>query len=80
MKFVEVKEVPDKKRRHKNLQVFIGEFMSANIQFAKIEWKEHEYKNVDVARNAIYIAVKRSGAPITVVKRGDDIYFIRRDM
>ena len=79
MKFVEVKDVP-KRNRQKNLQVFIDEFMSANIRCAKIEFKEHEYKNINIARSCIQTAVKRSGAPIYVVKRDDNIYFIRKDM
>ena len=79
MKFVEVKELPVR-RGKKNLRVFIDEFMVANIKIAKIEIGENEYSSISVARSCIYTAVTRSGAPITVTQRGDEIYFIRRDM
>ena len=79
MKFVEVTEVPVKKQYHP-LKSKWEEFMAMNVKVVKVDLDENEYKTIDGARSVMAISVKRMGYPITVTKRGDEIYLIRRDM
>jgi hypothetical protein len=79
MKFVEVKEVPNK-RNYNPLRSKWEEFMAMNIKVAKIDFEGRNYSSVEGARATMAISVKRAGLPITVTRRGDEIYLIRRDM
>lgn len=79
MKFVKVKEVPEQKKYHP-LKSKWEEFMAMNVKVVKVDLDENEYKTIDGARSVMAISVKRMGYPITVTKRGDEIYLIRRDM
>ena len=80
MKFVKVKEVPEKARGHKSLLTKWDEFMAMNVKVVKVDFDEDDYKNADIARSTMAMSIKRSGHPITITKRGDEIYLIRRDM
>lgn len=64
----------------KDLRSFFEEFINANIEIAVVEFKDCDYKSPAVATECIRNACKRHGYPITVVKRGDSVYLIRRDM
>lgn len=79
MKFVEVKEVPDKKKYHP-LKSRWDEFMAMNVKVAKVDLDEREYKSVEIARATMALSIKRLGYPITVTRRNGEIYLIRRDM
>lgn len=69
-------------RRHsmsKNEALFT-EFINMEIPAAKLEWK-NEWSSVRGAYNNLWKSSKRfSDLPISVVKRGDEIYLIRIDM
>lgn len=79
MKFTEYKgEIPRADR--KNLKCFFEEFMSSNVEIAILEFNEKEYKSLDIARESLAQSVKRYGFPITVMKRKDQVFLIRRDM
>ena len=79
MKFVEVKEVPGMRKYHP-LKNKWDEFMAMNVKVAKVDLSEHDYKSAAVAHSVMSISIKRFGYPITVTRRGDEIYLIRRDM
>lgn len=79
MKFVEVKEVPGV-RQDNLLKSKWVEFMAMNVKVAKVDLSEHEYKSATVAQSVMSVSIKRFGYPITVTRRGDELYLIRRDM
>ncbi len=79
MKFVEVKDIPNRKRHHR-LKDYWDEFMCMNVKTAKIDFDIYEYSNPDVARSVIANSIKRFGYPIDINKRGNEIYLIRRDI
>lgn len=79
MKFVEVKEIPGKRENHR-LKDKWEEFMASNIKIAKVDLKEDEYASAHVASSVMRISIKHYGYPITVIRRGDEIYLVRRDM
>ena len=79
MKFVEVKEVPDQKKYHP-LKSKWEEFMAMNVKVVKVDLDEHEYKSIEVAARTMMLSIRRFGYPITVTKRGNELYLIRRDM
>ena len=79
MKFVKVDKVP-KPTRKKRLQLFLDEFMDANIKTAEVVWDKGDYKHVMSARSNIGRAAKLSGHPIDIKQINGRIYLIRRDM
>lgn len=79
MKFVEVEKVPGLQKYHP-LKSKWDEFMAMNVKVAKVDLDENEYSNIEVARATMAISVKRMGYPITVTRRQNEIYLIRRDM
>ena len=82
MKFTCVEMVPEvEKSKPKNkICIFLEEFMTANQKFALVEFKEGEYKHPDYPYKVLWMAVRRDGYPIQVVKRKDKVYLIRKDM
>ena len=79
MKFTKVNEVPSRKH-HKNVRGFLEEFISRNIEVARVDLHEDDYKNPAVAQRCLQLAAKRACLPIRVSYRGDKVYFIRTDM
>ena len=79
MKFVKVKEIPGVKKYHP-LKNRWEEFMAMNVKVVKVDLDEREYKSATVAAGVMQASIKRHGYPITVVRRGNEIYLIRRDM
>lgn len=80
MKLVAVKELPGKGTSKKKLKALFDEFLNMNVQIARVDLSEHDYKNATVAAQVLGVAVKRWVVPITVTRRGDEIYFINRTM
>ena len=80
MKLVAVKELPGKRTSKKSLKALFDEFLDMNVQIARVDLSEHDYKSVTVAAQVLGVAVKRWVVPITVVKRDEEIYFINRTM
>jgi hypothetical protein len=54
--------------------------MSMNVKVAKANLDVNEYKNSKVAGIVMANSVKRFGYPIIVMRRGNDIYLVRRDI
>lgn len=79
MKFVEVDKVPGLQKYHA-LKSKWEEFMAMNVKVAKVDLDENEYKSHDVAARTMTLSIKRYGYPITVTRRRNEIYLIRRDM
>ena len=77
MKMTPVNEVPDSKRGKKKLQAMLDEFMNSGADVVRLNISSEDYSNLAVARSCIAIAVVRSGYPIKVFKRSDDIYLCR---
>jgi hypothetical protein len=80
MKFVEVKEVPEKKKRTNRgvLRDYLQEFMKMNLKAVKVE--DHGYKSANAAYKSLNAATKRWVFPIDVVIRNGEVYLIRRDI
>lgn len=79
MKFTAVKEVPGN-RTYNPLKSKWDEFMAMNVKVAKVDLDEKEYCSIEVARSVMSVSIKHFGYPITITKRGNEIYLIRRDM
>lgn len=79
MKFVEVKELPGR-RKYNPLDVYFKDFMAMNIKIAKVDFEGNGYKSMKTAQSTLYNSAKKRGYPITIVVRNNEIYFIRRDM
>lgn len=73
MKIVPVEAVPRRNPKH-DLQNFIKDFIESDYQIVKIDFNEHDYKSPTSCRSCVGIAAKRSGYPIGVAIRGDDVY------
>lgn len=80
MKFTVVEELPEKRTECKKLHNIFEEFMRMNVKAAKYEFAENEYKSVSSAHGNLYKGARRWGYPIYVVRRSDEIYFVRKDM
>lgn len=79
MKFVEVKEVPERTHK-KDLRKILEDFMTTNIKVAKVDFNDGDYKEARYCANSIAVAVRRAALPITVTRRGEEVYLIRRDI
>lgn len=79
MKFVEVKDVPGLKVNHR-LKDMWDEFMASNMKMAKVNLDEGEYSSVVVAASVMAVSIRRYGYPIRLIRRGDEIYLIRKDI
>ena len=79
MKLVYVDEVPEVKNKCKphNLQKLIEEFVKSDREVAKVDIDGDEYKSILVARQCVYVAIRRSHHKVRVVKRGEDLYLIK---
>lgn len=79
LKLIPVEELPVRKRRVRHeLQELMDEFAKSDMKFAKVEWNGLDYKNSTTARSCLCNAAKRSGHPIVVIKRGEDIYLAKK--
>lgn len=66
--------------KYKKMQVYLKEFMSSNIKTAEVIWDERDYSNLKSAYTNIRKAISRGVFPIDVIKNGEHLYLIRRDM
>ena len=78
MKLIPVENVPEPRRRKKQLQEIIEGFVFSEAEIAKIEFGDKDYKTPKVAYSCLHVAVKRSKRPIKVVWRDSEIYFIKK--
>lgn len=77
MKLTYVDELPKKSGTKLRLQALIDEFVKSNREIAKIEIEDGHYKSIMIARGCIDIACRRSGHPVKVAKRGNNLYLVR---
>lgn len=80
MKFVKCEKEFIEKRTRKNLKVYFKEFMCSNLEAAKVELKDHEYSNVNVAWRTISCSIKRYGFPIEAHIINGELYIERTDI
>jgi hypothetical protein len=87
MTFVAVEKVPEKKcakagtmTEFKPMKARIDEFMKMGIKCARVEFSPNEYRSVESAHSAFAKLVRYYAYPITVNKRGDEVYLTRRDI
>lgn len=73
MKLIPVDSVPKWRGRH-DLQGMIAEFVNGDDKIVRIDFNEHDYKSAIVCRACIGLAVKRSGHPIRVSIRGNEVF------
>lgn len=78
MKFTVVEKVPERLAK-KKLKYILDEFVNMNVECAKFEFDENEYKHANSAYTNLRKAAKKYGYPINIIKSGEEIYFIRRD-
>ncbi len=74
MKMTPVDKVPGRNKPKKHLQMMLDEFMKSEASVVRLNISPDDYSNLIVARSCIAIAATRSGYPIKVFKRKDDIY------
>lgn len=75
---IEENDIPKKVYRH-NLKAELQGFMDMNIKVAKVDTGDH-YVNSECAARTLQLAANRYGHPIDVIKRKEEVFFIRRDM
>lgn len=87
MRLVEVDVLPAKNRKGRDrigknhkLYDFLDEFIDMGVKVAKVELEESDYHSVDHAINSLTDSIRHHRYPIKVVRRGDDIYFVRKDI
>lgn len=87
MKFIPVDNVPGRGARTADQQVaqkltrqHLTEFMSMGDKYAKVDLNPGDYANSEVAYIALRASVKYADLPITVIRRGEDVYLMRNDM
>lgn len=77
MKMTPVNKVPERDNPKKHLQAMLDEFMKSEASVVRLNIGPEDYSNLTVARSCIAIAATRSGYPIKVFKRKDDIYLCK---
>ena len=78
MRFTKVNNIPDVLNAKYKLEKVFDDFIMLNIETARID--DHHYISTQTAYNVLHKAAKRWNVPIKVVKRGEEIYFVRTDM
>ncbi len=73
MKLIPVNEIPERRGQHR-LQDLIKEFAESDAKIVKIDFNNHDYKSSKVCRSCLSIAAKRSGHPIKVSIRGEEVF------
>lgn len=73
MKLIPVESVPKRRSRH-HLQDLIEKFVNGEAKNVKIDFSDHDYKSSKVCRSCLGVAAKKSGYPIKVSIRGNDVF------
>lgn len=79
IKFVEVKEIPDKRLR-KNVSAYLEEFVNSNVKVAQVSFDKKDYVNANSAQCTFYKAAKRGGYPVTLATRNGELYIINNSI
>lgn len=83
MKFTAINDLPEnviRRRKYHKVRRFLEEFITQNVKYAKVEYFDGEYAHAASAYSQLNRRIKEDGLPVDVVKNGDEIYLIRRDM
>lgn len=72
MKMTPVEKVPGKNGHYGDLQGMLKEFMAMDAKVVRLD--VDGYKSSTVAASCISVAIKRSGYPIKLFKRGEFVY------
>lgn len=87
MTLVPVEKLPKRNTRcsekqviQKPIQAYLAEFMKMDSKYVKVLYTSSDYANVDSAVMALRSGVKVSGFPISVIRRYDNVYLIRKDL
>lgn len=72
MKMASVEKVPGNKGRYGKLQGMLKEFMAMDAKVVRLD--VDGYKSSTVAASCIAMAIRRSGYPIKLFKRGEFLY------
>lgn len=84
MKFVKVERLPEvnhsRCNAHKNLNEYLNAFMKRNIKVAKVLFRPDEYSTVEAAYICLRRSARAGGYPITVHRRNDALYVVRKDI
>jgi malate/lactate dehydrogenase len=78
MKFIAVDSLPRVKGEKNKLQELIEAFMNSPYKIVKLDYEKGAYKSPAICCSTMKAAVKRSHRGIDVVKRGDDVYLVKR--
>lgn len=73
MKLIPVETVPKRRSRH-HLQDLIEEFVNGDAKNVKVDFRDHDYKSSKVCRSCLGVAAKKSGHPIRVSLRNDEVF------
>lgn len=76
MTLIKVDYLP-KKRAKKRLQDFIKEFADSEMEIAKVNFTDQDYKSPNICRNCMAVAIRKSKRPVKVCQRGDEIYLVK---
>ena len=83
MRFIEVKEIPEKNQSKVQYHVLyeeLEEFMNMNVKQVRVIVGEHEYSSYLIARESLAKAVRYHGLPIKIITRKNDLYLMRTDI
>ncbi len=62
-----------------NIRQAVLDFLDGGLSIKKIDYEKGGYDDVDSAYSGIHSCCARSGLPVRVSKRGNNVYFIRTD-
>ena len=80
-KFIKVDGVPEVRRKqYNNLKADWQEFMDMGVKVAKIDMAQYNYKSLLTGYQVMMKSIRRHGFPIDIMKRGEEIFLVRRDM
>ena len=79
MKFTKVNDLPGRKGK-KRVRAFLEEFMTRNVEIARVDLHEDDYKSPAVARRCLCISAQRACLPVKACYRGNKVYLYRTDM
>lgn len=78
MRLTPVDRVPNYERRERhNLQAILEEFVKSPYIIVKVNFTDKDYKSPNIAATCMYRAIQKSGHPLRVIRRKDDVYLAR---
>lgn len=78
MKMIPVDDIPEVVRCRHDLRDFLKGFVNGEDSIVKIDFTEHDYKNVKSCYECLWSGAKLHGYNIKVMKRGDEVYLMKK--